>query len=115
MHAKTLGYILFVWSLRIALSVITMDNSSTSNGPVTVAEGSNVTLRCEVTGGGKLNYQWRRESGSLPSNVTMSDGGKFLTIHNIAVNDSGQYYCEVDNGGGSVSMRVQVTTRSESL
>ena len=114
MHAKTLRYISFVWSLYIALSVINMGNNS--NGPVTVAEGSNVMLRCEVTGDGTLNYQWRRVSGSLPNNVTTSNGRKFLTIHNIAVNDSGQYYCVVDNGGDSVSsMRVQVTTRSELL
>ena len=90
--------------------------NNNSNGPVTVAEGTKVTLRCEVTGGGNLNYQWRRVSRSLPSNVRMSNGGQTLTIHNISVNDSGQYYCEVDNGGDSVSsMRVQVTTRSESL
>ena len=86
-----------------------------SNGPVTVAEGSIVMLRCEVTGGGKLNYLWRRVSGSLPSNVR-GRNTKSLTIRNIAVSDSGQYYCEVDNGGDSVSsMRVQVTARSKSL
>ena len=105
---------MFGRSLHIALSVITMGNNS--NGLVTVAEGSDVTLRCEVTGGRTLNYQWRRVSGSLPNNVIMSNGGKILTIRNIAVKDSGQYYCEVDNGGDSVSsMRVQVTTRSKSL
>ena len=87
-----------------------------SNGPVTVAESSDVMLRCEATGDGRLNYQWRRVSGSLPSNARMSNGGQTLTILNIAVNDSGKYYCEVDNGGDSVSsLRVQVTARSESL
>ena len=93
-----------------------MTINNNSNGPVSVVEGSNVTLRCVVTGGGSLNYQWRRVSGSLPSNVRRSNGGRILTIYNIAVSDSGQYYCEVDNGGDSVSsMRIQVTTRSESL
>ena len=72
-------------------------------------------LRCEATGKGKLNYQWRRVSGSFPSN-TRGKNSKSLTIRNIAVSDSGQYYCKVDNGGDSVSsMRVQVTARSESL
>ena len=86
-----------------------------SNGPITVAEGSNVRLRCEATGNGTLNYQWRRVSGSLPSNIR-GRNSKSPTLHNIAVNDSGQYYCEVDNGGDSVSsMRVQVTARSELL
>ena len=87
-----------------------------NNGPITIAEGINVMLRCEATGNGTLNYQWRRVSGSLPSNVGMSSGGQILTIRSIAVSDSGQYYCEVDNGGASVSsMRVQVTARSELL
>ena len=86
------------------------------NGTITVAEGSNVMLRCEATGDGTLNYQWRRVSGSLPSNVGMSNGGQTLTIHRIAVSDSGQYYCEVNNGGDNVSsIRVQVTARSELL
>ena len=102
-----------MWSLHIALSVITMGNNS--NGPVTVAEGGDVMLRCEVTGGGNLNYQWRRVSGSLPKNVR-GRNTKSLTIRNIAISDSGEYYCEVDNGGDNVSsMRVQVIARSESL
>ena len=85
-----------------------------NNGPITVAEGSNVMLRCEATGNGTLSYQWRRVSGSL-TNVR-GKNSKTLTIRNIAVSDSGQYYCEVDNGGDIVSsMRVQVTARSESL
>ena len=85
------------------------------NGTITVAEGSNVHLRCEATGKGSLNYQWKRVSESLPSNARGRKTST-LTVRNIAVNDSGQYYCEVDNGGDSVSsMRVQVTVRSESL
>ena len=82
------------------------------NGPVTVAEGSNVMLRCEVTGSKSLNYQWRRVPGSLPKSARGSNGGQTLTIPNITVSDSGQYYCEVDNGS---SMRVRVTARSELL
>ena len=83
------------------------------NGPITVAESSNVTLKCTATGDGTLNYQWRRVSGSLPSNSRVKGNGN-LDIFNIAVSDSGQYYCEVDNGGDSVSsMKVQVTARSE--
>ena len=94
-----------------ALPVITMHPNDNRN--ITVAEGSNVVLRCTATGNGTLNYQWRRVSGSLPSN-TGGRSSNSLTIRNIAVSDSGQYYCEVDNGGDSVSsMRVQVTARSE--
>ena len=84
--------------------------------PITVAEGSNVTLRCKATGDGALSYQWKRVSGSLPKNtvITNINRGNNLTIHNITVNNSGQYYCEVDNRGGNVSsMRVQVTVKSK--
>ena len=82
--------------------------------PITVAEGENVTLRCEADGDGTLNYEWRRVSGSLPNNVKRKDGGKNLTIHNITVTDSGQYYCEVDNGGDSESSgRVQIIVKSK--
>ena len=55
-------------------------------------------------------------SGPLPSNSRRNDRGRNFTIRNIAVSDSGQYYCEVDNGGDSVSsMTVQVTARSKSI
>ena len=85
-------------------------------GNITVAEGSNVTLRCTATGNGKLNYQWRRVSGSLPSNARVRNRGRNLDFFNITVSDSGHYYCEVSDTEGSVSsMRVQVTARSESL
>ena len=77
-----------------------------------------MTLRCEAAGDGTLNYQWKRVSGSSPKNavITNINGGKILIIHNITVSDSGQYYCEVDNGGSGVSSsRVQVKVKSESL
>ena len=100
-------------SYYVALPVVTIYPND--NGNITVAEGDSITLRCEVTGDGKLNYQWTRKPGSLPSSAGRSNGGKNLTIDNIAVNDSGQYYCEVDNGGNNVSSRVQVIVKSESL
>ena len=82
---------------------------------ITVAEGSDVTLTCEATGNGALNYQWMKESGSLPMN-SLSNGGKNLTLHNITVDDSGQYYCEVDNGGEKVtSKRAKVAVKSQLL
>ena len=87
-----------------------------SNGPITVAEGSEVVLMCKATGSGTPDYEWMRVSKQLPDTTTITDGGQILTIGNIAVSDSGQYYCVVNNGGNSVSsMRVQVTVKSESL
>ena len=99
--------------ITTALPVITKHPNI--NGPITVAEGSNVMLKCKATGNGKLNYQWRRVSGSLPSSARVINN-RNLDLFNITVSDSGQYYCEVSDTEGSVSsMRVQVTARSESL
>ena len=82
-------------------------------GNITVAEGGNVTLICRATGGELLTYQWMRVSGSLPKSIKISNKGRRLTIHNITVSDSGQYYCNVGDSKGSVSsMRVQVIVRS---
>ena len=80
---------------------------------VTVAEGSDVVLRCEATGEGTLNYQWRRLSGSLPDNV-QGNNTTNLTITNITVSDGGEYYCLVDNGGTGVSSsRLFVIVKSK--
>ena len=93
-----------------ALLEITVDPEN-----ITIAEGSNVLLTCEATGNGTLRYQWMKESGSLPMN-SISNGGQTLTLRNIGVDGSGQYYCEVDNGGDKVtSERAQVTVRSQFL
>ena len=87
-----------------------------NNGPITVAEGNDVVLRCEATGEGTLNYQWRRLSGSLPNRARLSDNNRTLTIRRISTDDNGEYNCEVYNGGTSVSSnRVQVTARGELL
>jgi len=97
-----------------ALPVITTHPNS--NGLITVAEGSDVMLRCEATGEGTLNYQWRRTLNSLPKMITLSDNNQILTIKRISTNDNGEYYCEVDNGGTSVlSNRVQLTAKGEFL
>ena len=104
----------YVHLITVALPVITRHPNY--NGPITVAEGSDVVLRCEATGNGTLNYQWRRVSGSLPSNTRKGNNGRTLTLNSIQVDDSGQYYCEVDNGGERVnSSKVQVTVKSQLL
>ena len=97
--------------ITTALPVIT--EHPNENGPITVAEGSDVVLRCRATGDEPLTYQWMRVSGSLPNNARPNTNGRKLTIHNIAVSDSGQYYCNVSNNEGSVSsMKVNVTVKS---
>ena len=97
--------------ITVALPVITRHPNY--NGPITVAVGSDVVLECQATGDGKLNYHWRRESESIPSNARRNNGGRTLALRNMVVNNNGLYYCEVDNGGDRVtSSRVQVTAKS---
>ena len=104
----------YVYLITVALPVITRHPNE--NGPITVAEGSDVVLRCEATGNGTLNYQWRRVSGSLPSNARRGNNGQTLTLRNIQIDDSGQYYCEVNDGGEKVnSSKVPVTVKSQLL
>ena len=94
--------------------MITSTTHPINNGSITVVEGSNVTLRCEVTGNGTLKYRWMRVSGLFPTNIKYNDKRQSLTILTIAVSDSGQYYCEVNSGGVRVSsMKLQVTVISE--
>ena len=96
--------------------MITSTTHTINNGNITVAEGSNVTLRCEATGNGTLKYRWRRVSPDrLPRNINANDE-QILTIYDIRVNNGGEYYCEVGTGRNvESSMRVQVTARSELL
>ena len=107
-YLRRLYYDYFVLSvITTALPVITRHPNDKGN--ITVTDGSNVMLMCNATGNGKLNYQWRRVSGSLP---TSANSGQNLAFHNIAVTDGGQYYCVVNDTEGSVtSMRVQVTVK----
>ena len=99
--------------ITIAVPMITRHPND--NGPITVAELSNVELKCEATGNGNLTYQWKRVSGSLPGSARDRKTST-LTIRYIKVIDSGQYYCEVndDDGGDNVSsLRVQVIVKSK--
>ena len=92
--------------------MITSPTHSINNGTITVPDSANVRLTCEATGNGTLTYQWRRVSGSLPSNAMVESKGEVLAIHAITIIDGGRYYCVVsDNNGNLSSMRVQVTVK----
>ena len=91
--------------------MVTIYTNDTEN--ITVPEESNVTLWCEATGEGTLNYQWIRVSQES-SEVDLNNNNTYLTILNIKVNDTGIYFCKVDNGGTSVSsMGVHVIVKSK--
>ena len=105
----------FVTLTGTALPMITSPTHSIINGTMTVivAEGSNVTLRCEAAGDGKLEYRWRRVSRSIPGTAN-GDKNQTLTFTNIRFGNSGKYFCEVKIKGNLQSSKdVQVTVRSE--
>ena len=100
----------FIW-VYIALPVVSIH----PNENITIPEESNVTLWCEATGEGTLNYQWIRVS-QPSSEVDLKNKETNLTIFNVTVNDTGEYFCKVDNGGTSVSsVGVQVIVKSKLL
>ena len=83
-----------------------------SNGPVTIADGTELKLRCDATGNGALTYEWKRVPGSLPKTARFRMNRQFLIIRRVTIIDAGQYYCVVSDNNGSVSsMRVQVTVK----
>ena len=87
---------------------------NSNNGDITVAEGNNVTLRCEATVNVTMNYEWSRELGSLPEMNVMGHNAQNLIIYNVKVQNSGQYYCQVEIGAEKIrSMSIQVTARSK--
>ena len=116
MNRIYLGDHYFVLSvITTALPVI--DKHPNSDGNITVTECSNVTLRCVAKNDKSLKYQWMRVSGSLPNSAKTSSRGRNLTIYNVTVSDSGQYYCKVinkiNNSISVSSMKVQVTVNSK--
>ena len=100
--------------LCIELTVIIMDDNNKRD--ITVAEGSNITLRCEATDNVIMNYEWSRESRSSLGINVIGKNTENLTIYNIKVSNNGLYYCEVEIGANKIrSMSVQVTARSKFL
>ena len=59
--------------ITTAFPVITLHPNE--NGNITVAEDSDVVLRCKATGDEPSNYQWMRVSGSLPKNAKRGNNG----------------------------------------
>ena len=109
-YIESVSLLAFIW-VYIALPVV----SIRPNENITIPEEGNVTLRCEATGEGTFNYQWIRVS-QPSSEVDLKNKETYLIIFNVTVNDTGEYFCKVDNGGTSVSsVGVQVIVKSKLL
>ena len=87
-------------------------------GPIVVAEGSNVELRCEASDDDTqiYRYQWKKGTQLLSNNdrYSVARRGRDFTIYNVTISDSGQYHCEFNINGEDVpSFEVQVNVKSE--
>ena len=64
---------------------------------------------------GTQQYLWKKGTDLIPEKKLTRRGRK-LTITNVTVSDSGQYHCEVNVNGKTVSSpEIQVTVKSELL
>uniref|UniRef100_A0A4W5L9E3 Ig-like domain-containing protein n=1 Tax=Hucho hucho TaxID=62062 RepID=A0A4W5L9E3_9TELE len=86
-------------------------NTSLSVSPSgSVVEGISVTLTCSSNANPAVKtYTWYRVNGS--EGVIVGSGRSF-TFNKIAINDSGQYYCEAENKHGvdnSTTTNIDVT------
>lgn len=75
---------------------------------VTVVEGGDVTLTCNVTGNPLPTVRWYQKSEELIGT------GEQLTLQNVSRHDSDIYECVADNGVGSVARgRTKLTVECE--
>ena len=68
---------------------------------VTVKEGEEGLLECEVTGNPKPSVVWSRRGSELPqSSHTSCPAASCLTINSVEREAGGSYRCTADNGVG---------------
>ena len=70
---------------------------------ITVIEGENRTLTCNVSGSPVLTVTWTEVSSRSQSNGIM----RYLT--NISRNNAGEYECKAINDCGNSSVRILLT------
>ena len=80
----------------------------------TKIEGDNVTFTCNATGNPAPTFRWTKIGSVLTtgSRISLSSGGKQLTLTNVIREDSGQYVCEATNNvrtvpSNSATLNVQ--------
>nr|XP_033802204.1 CD48 antigen-like [Geotrypetes seraphini] len=60
---------------------------------------SNIILQCDASGD-DINFAWKKDEKSLPSNYVLQDNNKTLLIRNANASDAGQFSCTVQNASG---------------
>ncbi|XP_019367559.1 PREDICTED: basement membrane-specific heparan sulfate proteoglycan core protein, partial [Gavialis gangeticus] len=75
----------------------------------TVAQGSEVILRCQASGNPPYNYHWSREDGQpLPSSTQSRRQGEELHFPSIQPSEAGVYLCTCRNSQHSNTSRAEV-------
>ncbi|XP_051929215.1 hemicentin-1 isoform X1 [Hippocampus zosterae] len=73
--------------------------------PLTVIEGSLITLVCESSGIPPPRLSWRKDGAVLPSDerLRVLSGGRHLQISNAERTDAASYVCSASSAAGSTS------------
>uniref|UniRef100_A0A6Q2X1S7 B-cell receptor CD22 n=1 Tax=Esox lucius TaxID=8010 RepID=A0A6Q2X1S7_ESOLU len=101
---------LFLRGYGLPGTTLTVTGLQVKMSPDTVTEGQNVTLTCITSCPLTENptYIWYKKNVTSPK-----ASGQSYSITNITSEDSGEYYCEVRNGGGSVNSSALMVTVAE--
>jgi hypothetical protein len=71
-----------------------------------VVEGSNTVLECVSTGSPKPHISWSKDNVLIRGNVDelsrirIKDGGSFLIVKDVRLEDAGRYECLLSNAVG---------------
>ena len=65
-------------------------------------------LRCMAEGGSSISYTWTKNGGRDMFPTGTAVHSSTITIHNVTVDDIGNYTCTVSNDAGSSSFSVYV-------
>jgi len=78
------------------------------NGTTFYILGTTLELHCMVEGGSSISYAWTKNDGhdTFPAGTVVHSNT--ITIHNVTVNDIGNYTCTVSNDAGSSSFSAYV-------
>lgn len=99
-----------VTSLDGTLTVIALPVIASDPDDARRIAGTDLLLSVGATGASPLAYQWWFNGSLVPSG-----GAATLTLNNITVGQSGDYWCIVSNAGGAVTSRVAKVTVGTAL
>jgi len=75
--------------------------ASPPHGAISVKEGEEVNLQCEVSGNPQPSVVWSKQDGNVPqASHRTCPKNSCLTLSSVSRDDSGVYTCSADNGVG---------------